>query len=165
MLGLAGTEEMYWAVTEFGACGGIQITGSHNPVTFNGMKMVKHASKPLDEQRDFLNVKRLAEEAKWVEKKHKGSQKDVSNRARKKYVEKILSFVNPKKLGPARVLVNCGNGAAGPTFDIIENKLKSIEKKIDFFHIFKEPDHNFPNGIPNPLLIENRGVTSQAVLQ
>ena len=68
MLGLAGTEEMYWAVTEFGACGGIQITGSHNPVTFNGMKMVKHASKPLDEQRDFLNVKRLAEEANWVEK-------------------------------------------------------------------------------------------------
>ncbi len=164
MLGLSGTEEMYWAVTEFGACGGIQITGSHNPVAFNGMKIVKNGSKPLDTTSDFLKIKELAEEGKWLEKEKKGLIQEISIRAREKYVKKILSFINLEGIGDLKILVNCGNGAAGPTFNVIENRLKGIGKSLRFVHIFNEPDHNFPNGVPNPLLKENQGVTSKAVL-
>ena len=52
-IGMAGTEEMYWAVTEFGACAGIEVTASHNPINYNGMKIVKSGSQPLDDAGDF----------------------------------------------------------------------------------------------------------------
>ena len=59
-LGMTGTEEMYWAVTEFGACAGIEVTASHNPINYNGMKIVKSGSQPLDNAADFRVIKALA---------------------------------------------------------------------------------------------------------
>ena len=59
-IGLAGTEEMYWAVTQFDAGGGIEVTASHNPINYNGMKIVKSGSRPLDGKEDFHAIKRLA---------------------------------------------------------------------------------------------------------
>ena len=59
-IGMAGTEEMYWAVTEFSACSGIEVTASHNPINYNGMKIVKSASQPLDDAADFQVIKALA---------------------------------------------------------------------------------------------------------
>ena len=67
-IGLAGTEEMYWAVTEFNACAGIEITASHNPINYNGLKIVKFGSRPLDDKDDFQAIKLLAENETWVEK-------------------------------------------------------------------------------------------------
>lgn len=79
-IGLAGTEEMYWAVTEFNTCAGIEITASHNPINYNGLKIVKTSSQLLDDQDDFQVIKTLAENQTWVENPSKGTIKDIYQR-------------------------------------------------------------------------------------
>lgn len=64
-IGMAGTKVMHWAVTEFGACGGIEVTASHNPIDYNGMKIVKSGSRPLDDALDFQPIRALAEAGAW----------------------------------------------------------------------------------------------------
>ena len=162
-IGLAGTEEMYWAVTEFNACAGIEITASHNPINYNGLKIVKSGSRPLDDKDDFQAIKTLAENQTWVENRSKGSIKDISMEARKKYVQRVLSFLNHSNLKPLKIVVNSGNGAAGPTFDAIADELSCIGAPLEFIRVHHEPDHTFPNGIPNPLLPENHAATGDVV--
>ena len=91
-LGLCGTEEMYWAVNDFNACGGLQVTASHNPINYNGIKMVKSGARPLDAQTEFLEVKHLAELGSFSYTKRKGQNFYVGLKARKSYVNKIISF-------------------------------------------------------------------------
>ena len=160
---LAGTEEMYWAVTEFNACAGIEITASHNPINYNGLKIVKSGSRPLDDKDDFQAIKTLAENQTWAENRSRGSIKDISMEARKKYVQRAHSFLNHSNLKPLKIVVNSGNGAAGPTFDAIADELSRIGSPLEFIRVHHEPDHTFPNGIPNPLLPENHAVTGDVV--
>jgi phosphomannomutase len=162
-IGLAGTEEMYWAVTEFNACAGIEITASHNPINYNGMKIVKSVSQPLDDQEDFQAIKAIAEDQTWIENSSKGSIKDISKEARKKYVQRVLSFLNHSNLKPLKIVVNSGNGAGGPTFDAIAYELSRMGAPLEFIRVHHEPDHTFPNGIPNPLLPENHAATGDVV--
>merc|ERR1711916_104072 len=122
-IGLSGTEEMYWAVTEYHANAGIIITASHNPINYNGMKIVKSESRPLDDNSDFKEIKRLAENNNWTDKIKLGTRSDITRDAREKYVNTILKFVDVSKLKPLKIVVNCGNGAAGPTFDAIADSL------------------------------------------
>ncbi len=163
MLGLAGTEEMYWAVTEFEAGAGIEITASHNPINENGMKIVKSRSRPLDPEKDFNRIRALASSADWEKNLTRGQIFDLGLEARDKYVEKILTFINPSKLHNLKIVVNCGNGAAGPTFDAVSAKLFERGASIDICKINHDPDPSFPNGIPNPLLVKNHAPMSEAV--
>ena len=162
-IGLAGTEEMYWAVSNFSASAGIVVTASHNPINYNGMKIVKSGSRPLNDYEDFKAIKNLAETEKWAKTDNKGSHLDYSNQARSDYVTKVLSFVNRNKLKPLKIVINSGNGAAGPTFDAIEKKLNTNNPKIEFVRVDHTPDSTFPNGIPNPLLHENHHKTADIV--
>lgn len=162
-LGLCGTEEMYWAVTEFDACAGIEITASHNPINYNGMKIVKSGSRPLDELYDFKEIKLLAEAESWVATQNIGGYQDIKCTGRLKYIEKCLSFLDVTALKPLRIVVNCGNGAAGPTFDAIAEALAAQGAPLEFIRTHHEPDHTFPNGIPNPLLAENQSATGDLV--
>ena len=125
-IGLAGTEEMYWAVTEFGAAAGIEVTASHNPINYNGMKIVKAGSRPLDDAGDFRVIKGLVETRQWAEVNSRGSITDISGEARARYVEKVLSFVDAPKIRPTKIVVNSGNGAAGPTFDAIADDTRGF---------------------------------------
>ena len=163
-LGLCGSEEMYWAVTELGACAGIEVTASHNPINYNGMKIVKSGSRPLDDIKDFKKIKILAENAAWDSGLIGGNIKDVSVESRTKYVDQCLGFVDVAALKPLRIVVNCGNGAAGPTFDAIADALINKFAPIEFIRVDHEPDHTFPNGIPNPLLPENHPATGDVVV-
>jgi phosphomannomutase len=163
-LGMAGTEEMYWAVTEFGASAGIEVTASHNPINYNGLKIVKSGSRPLDDANDFQLIKRLAEAADWAEGPGILDVKDISVDARAKYVEQVLSFIAVGVLSPLRVVVNSGNGAAGPSFDAIAAELDRRGAPIDFIRVHHVPDHTFPNGIPNPQLPENHAATADVVI-
>jgi len=164
-LGMAGTEEMYWAVTEFGATAGIEVTASHNPINYNGLKIVKSGSRPLDDLGDFQVIKRLAEVADWTEGTGVLDVKDISVDARAKYVERVLSFIAVDVLSPLRVVVNSGNGAAGPSFDAIAAELGRSGAPIEFIRVNHEPDHTFPNGIPNPLLPESHAATADVVVR
>ena len=163
-LGLCGSEEMYWAVTEIGACAGIEVTASHNPINYNGIKIVKSGSRPLDGIKDFEKIKILAESASWNDGPIRGTIEDVSVEARAKYVNKCLGFVDVTALKPLRIVVNCGNGAAGPTFDAIAGALINKLAPLEFIRVHHEPDHTFPNGIPNPLLPENHATTGDVVV-
>lgn len=163
-LGLCGSEEMYWAVTELGACAGIEVTASHNPINYNGMKIVKSGSRPLDDIKDFKKIKTLAENATWDGGLVRGNIEDVSVEGRTKYVDQCLGFIEVAALKPLRIVVNCGNGAAGPTFDAIADALINKFAPIEFIRVHHEPDHTFPNGIPNPLLPENHPATGDVVV-
>ena len=163
-LGLCGSEEMYWAVTEIGACAGIEVTASHNPINYNGIKIVKSGSRPLDGIKDFEKIRILAESAAWNDGPIRGTIEDVSVEARAKYVNKCLGFVDVTALKPLRIVVNCGNGAAGPTFDAIAGALINKLAPLEFIRVHHEPDHTFPNGIPNPLLPENHATTGDVVV-
>ncbi len=122
-LGLAGTEEMYHATTHFGADGGITITASHNPIDYNGMKIVRKGSAPLDSATGLAAIRPLAEADDFGPTMPGGKRQDVAAEARAAYVETVLSFVDVTALAPLTILVNAGNGTAGPTFDAIADGL------------------------------------------
>lgn len=163
-IGMAGTEEMYWAVTEFGACAGIEITASHNPINYNGMKIVKSNSQPLDNFNDFLVIKALASSQSWLDFAAAGRERDRSDEARQGYVERVLSFIDASAFQPLKIVVNSGNGAAGPTFDAIAQRLEALGAPLEFVRVHHEPDPAFPNGIPNPLLSQNHAATADVVI-
>ncbi len=161
-LGLCGTEEMYFATTYFGADGGIEVTASHNPMDYNGLKMVRAGSAPLDVPSDFAKVKNLAS-ANLFGPVLAGGRVVSGADMRVAYVQKMLSFIDVSALKPLKILVNAGNGAAGPAFDAIAAVLKSQGAPLTFVTINHAPDGSFPNRIPNPLLPENRPFTAEAV--
>ena len=163
-IGMAGTEEMYWAVTEFDACAGIEVTASHNPINYNGMKIVKSGSRPLDDAGDFQVIKSLAGSQEWASVENVGNEFDRSGVARKAYVDRVLSFVDVKAMRPLKIVVNSGNGAAGPTFDALAERLLAHGVQLDFIRVHHAPDATFPNGIPNPLLSENHSATADVVM-
>ena len=164
-LGLCGTEEVYFGTSYHRADGGIVVTGSHNPINYNGLKMVKFDSKPLDQMKEFLEIKRVAESLDCnFSKDSKLNLEDVSEVTRAAYCTKILSFVDFSVFRPLKIIINCGNGAVGPTLDAVIKQLTIKTNAIKFKKFFHKPDGNFPNGIPNPLIPENQTVTSRMVL-
>ena len=162
-LGLSGTEEMYFATTYFGADGGICVTASHNPLDYNGMKMVRAGSAPLNATNGLARIKELAEGNAFEKRATIGAICDVAEKARAAYVERICQFVAISALKPLKILVNAGHGTAGPTFDAISERLAELGAPLVFERLFNEPDGTFPQGIPNPLLPENRPATADAV--
>jgi phosphomannomutase len=162
-LGLCGTEEMYFATTHFEADGGIEVTASHNPMDYNGMKLVRRGSAPLDTASGLAAIKALAEREDPPAAKPGGRVRPAEG-ARAAYVERVLSFVDVSALPAMTILVNAGNGTAGPTFDAIAEALAARGSRLDFIRMHHIPDGRFPNGIPNPLLPENQPVTGNAVV-
>ena len=162
-IGLAGTEELYAAVVEFGACAGIEVTASHNPIEYNGMKIVGPEAKPLSNE-EFRAIKVLAQNNQFFQPEQNGIVLDKKNMARSAYLKKVLGFVDCFSLKPLKIVINSGNGAAGPTLDALNKNLKEKGVKTNFIFVHHDPDPSFPNGIPNPLLEENRSSTANAVI-
>ena len=161
-LGLAGTEEVYQAVVTFGADAGVEVTASHNPINYNGMKIVKSGSKPLT-QDEFFQLKFIAEKDNFAISTNPGRLEDVHKQARAQYLKKIVNFVNLNSLKPLKIVLNSGNGAAGPIVDELERCLRHKDIETKFIKVHHEPNPSFPHGIPNPLLEKNRAATSEAV--
>ncbi len=156
-LGLCGTEMIYFGTPYLNADGGIMITASHNPPEYNGLKFVKKGSVPmgydagLDEIEKRILKNDLGEVADVKGKIH---QKDLMN----EFIDSLKRFYNAEKMKPLKVVVNAGNGCVGPALDTLEKFLP-----IKMIKIFNEPDSNFPNGVPNPLLPGNRQATIDAI--
>jgi phosphomannomutase len=161
-LGLSGTEETYFAVTELGADGGICVTASHNPMDYNGMKMVQAGSAPIGAADGMDAIKALAESGDFAAEVPGGHVTDASG-TRGAYVEKLMEFVEVSALTPLKVLVNAGHGAAGPSFDALAEAMATAGAPIEFIRVYHEPDGSFPAGIPNPLLDENQHLTADPV--
>ena len=156
-IGLCGTEEIYFATNHLDTDAGVMITASHNPADYNGLKIVGKGAKPVSMDSGLGEIKSIAESASYDESIDL-KLKEIN--IREQYLDKILSFVNPDNIQPMHIVTNAGNGCAGPVIDALESRLPVTFKKIQ-----NEPDGLFPNGIPNPLLVENRQVTSSAVIE
>lgn len=163
-LGMTGTEEVYFATLHLGTCGGIEITASHNPIDYNGMKFVGKQSSPISINSGLNEIKLLAETEDYsLSKQSKGnySKCDITDA----YADHLLSYVDITRIKPLKIVVNAGNGAAGHVIDKLQEKFSRLNTPIHFIKVNHHPDPSFPNGIPNPLLPENRKDTIAAIIE
>jgi phosphomannomutase len=158
-IGLCGTEEVYFATDHLGAGGGLMVTASHNPIDYNGIKMVREGSRPISAQTGLAEIQAVAEAGDFGASVAGGVVEQRDPRAA--YIQHLCGYVAHEGLKPLKIVVNAGNGAAGPTFDALAGKLSAL---WDFVRVHHDPDGTFPNGIPNPLLPENRASTADAVI-
>lgn len=161
-IGLSGTEEIYFATRELRADGGIQVTASHNPANYNGMKLVREEARPVSNDNGLLEVKALAEKNQFPPTVHRGQVIHYDNRPA--WVACLLRFMHHAPVRPLRIVVNAGHGTAGPALDALDAGLKSRGINVEFIRVHHQPDGTFPAGIPNPMLAENRQATCQAVI-
>jgi phosphomannomutase/phosphomannomutase/phosphoglucomutase len=157
-LGLCGTEEVYFATFHYGLDGGIMVTASHNPADYNGMKLVHREARPLSGDFGLPRLKELVEKGEFPAVSTRGQVVPLAFRPA--YIEHLLGYVDRSRLKPLKLVVNAGNGCAGPVLEALENHLP-----VTFVKLLCEPDGTFPEGIPNPLLPENRALTSRAVVE
>ncbi|WP_022964750.1 phosphomannomutase/phosphoglucomutase [Halopseudomonas pelagia] len=171
-LGLAGTEEVYFATFHLGVEGGIEVTASHNPIDYNGLKLVREGSRPISADTGLVQIRELAEANVYelvdgrdptVPEDERGTYELVDTR--EAYIQHLLGYIEPGNFTPLKLVVNAGNGTAGPAIDALEAAFKRLAMPVELVKICHEPDGSFPNGIPNPILTENRGLTRDAVLE
>ena len=155
-IGLCGTEEIYFATSHLQAGGGIAVTASHNPKDYNGMKFVREQSKPISGDSGLKEIQQLAELNEFSVSAQRGSYEAADTLSA--YVQHLMSYVDVAALKPLKIVVNAGNGGAGRVVDALEPHLP-----FEFIKLHHEADGHFPNGVPNPLLPENRAVTADMV--
>ena len=156
-IGECGTENVYYATGELKSCGGIMVTASHNPSDYNGFKIVGDNAKPISSETGLVDIRKLAESDQRLISEKKGNleYRDLNQ----SYVKKIISFIDSDSLDKLKVVMNPGNGGAGVYAELISKNMPIEVIKLNF-----DPDSSFPNGIPNPMIEENRVSTSQAVI-
>lgn len=155
-IGLCGTEEVYFQTAHRKVGGGVMVTASHNPMNYNGMKLVREGSRPISGDTGLKDIAALAESAAFTAGAAPGSvTRDADKSA---YVQHLLGYIDVKRLRPLKLVVNAGNGGAGLIVDALAPHLP-----FEFVRIHHEPDGTFPHGIPNPLLPDHRAVTAEAV--
>jgi len=209
-IGMVGTEEIYFASFYLDVDGGIEVTASHNPMDYNGMKLVGRGALPISGDSGLNDIRDLAEQIDSPYRRDKdldsplrgndliisgGDDKKPARHPRaggdplsgavddtedspinfpgatyskqsilKPYVEHLLTYIDLGNLKPLKLVVNAGNGAAGHVIDALEQQFKAASVPVEFIKVHHEADGSFPNGIPNPLLPENRAATADAVI-
>lgn len=155
-IGLGGTEMVYFATGDLEADGGIMVTASHNPADYNGLKIVRQQSRPISGDSGLQDIRAIAERDERHKAERLGSREQVDVAGA--YINRLLSFIDPTTVTGLRIVANAGNGGAGLILDLLEQKLA-----CDFLKVHHEPDGTFPNGVPNPMLEENRASTIDAI--
>lgn len=161
-IGQCGTEMIYFATAHLKLDGGIMITASHNPKEYNGFKLVGRDAKPISKDNGLKSLEQLCQKQPETSNAAEGQaeQYDIMP----EYIQHLLSYVDVNGLKqlnsakPLKVVANTGNGAAGPIINALEKYLP-----FEFVKVFNEPDGNFPHGVPNPIINENREATSKVV--
>lgn len=165
-IGLSGTEEIYFATSHLNVDGGIEVTASHNPMDYNGMKLVREKSQPISGDTGLRDIQRLAEENNFIDPESNNCGSYTKTSTLEAYIEKLLSYIEFDNFTrPLKLVVNSGNGAAGHVIDALEEKFKKGNVALELIKVHHNPDGNFPNGIPNPLLPECRQDTTDAIIQ
>ncbi|HXO65180.1 MAG TPA: phosphomannomutase CpsG [Steroidobacteraceae bacterium] len=156
-IGLCGTEGAYFATFAERLDGGVMVTASHNPPDYNGMKLVREQARPISADTGLNEIRARIESGRLPPRAAQpGTERTLDIRA--KYLEHLLGYVSRDRLKPLKVVVNPGNGGAGLIIDQLESQLP-----FEFIKVNNEPDGAFPNGVPNPMLEENRAATADVV--
>lgn len=157
-IGLCGTEGVYFATFSEKMDGGIMVTASHNPPDYNGMKFVREQSRPISGDTGLQEIKKIGDADQYSTPARKGELHSLNTWD--KYIEHLRSYLDVSKLKKLKVVVNAGNGGAGAVIDSLEKYLP-----FEFIKVNHNPDGTFPNGVPNPMLEENRASTIAAIKQ
>ncbi|MDH3546830.1 MAG: phosphomannomutase [Gammaproteobacteria bacterium] len=157
-IGLCGTEMVYFATSHLGADGGIMVTASHNPADYNGLKLVREEARPISADTGLVDIRAIAERDERRAAAGPGSRNEAN--IFDDYIAHMLSYVELDALQPLKLVVNAGNGCAGIAINGLERHLP-----FAFIKMHNDPDGTFPNGIPNPMLLENQAVTADAVVE
>lgn len=159
-IGQCGTEMIYFTTGSMELDGGIMVTASHNPQEYNGLKCVKKGAQPISPDTGLFVLRDMvADESRdWSHKKSSGSIHKID--IMPDYIKCILSYVDVSKLKPFKVVINTGNGAAGPVINELEKYLP-----FEIVKVFNDTDGYFPNGVPNPLRQDNREITAKTVIE
>ncbi|HDJ2748131.1 TPA: phosphomannomutase CpsG, partial [Salmonella bongori] len=150
-IGLSGTEEIYFAAFYLGLDGGIEVTASHNPLNYNGMKLVRENAKPISGDTGLRDIQRLVEKNCFapVDASRRGTLRQIS--ILREYVDHLMGYVNLVNFTrPLKLVVNSGNGVAGHVIDEVEKRFAAAGAPVTFVKVHHQPDGSFPNGIPNP---------------
>lgn len=157
-IGLCGTEEVYFATFHSKLDGGIMVTASHNPKGYNGMKLVGPDARPISSDNGLFTIRDMVENDALQPSESRGQidlQADKGD-----YVEHLLSYIDLDKLKPMKIVANPGNGGAGTVMALLQDHLP-----FEFIYLNEVADGDFPNGVPNPLLLENQQATQNAVIE
>jgi phosphomannomutase len=155
-LGQCGTEEVYFATAHLKLDGGIMVTASHNPVDYNGMKFVREESKPISSDSGLREIEQAVLDGDLPGAERAGTVEPVE--VRLAYIKHLMTYIEAEQLKPLKIVVNAGNGCAGPVMELLDKELPFELERVQF-----EPDGSFPAGVPNPLLPGNREVTAAKV--
>ena len=155
-IGLGGTEHVYFATSSLGLDGGIMVTASHNPPDYNGLKFVRDQARPISGDTGLQDIRGLAEAGEFADAARKGNVAPFD--ILPSWRDHVLSYVDIAKLKPLSIVCNGGNGGAGFALDLLEKQLP-----FRFTKVHHQPDGDFPNGVPNPMLEENQEVTGRQV--
>lgn len=155
-IGVGGTEEVYFQTDHLGAAGGVMVTASHNPMDYNGMKLVREGSRPISGDSGLFAIRDFA--ASQHEPIPAGVATPRAMTDKSAYIAHLLGYIQRDRLKPLKIVVNAGNGGAGLVVDQLAPHLP-----FEFIRLQHEPDGRFPHGIPNPLLPECRDTTAAAV--
>ncbi len=161
-LGMTGTEEVYFATSHYDAIGGIEVTASHNPINYNGLKLVRENSRPISADTGLADIQKIAENGEFITPTKQG--KLIEKFDKTAYIDHLISYIDLSILKPLTVIINSGNGSAGPVVDLLEERFKQASAPITFIKLHHTPDGSFPNGIPNPMIVANRTVTRDKLL-
>jgi len=154
-IGLCGTEMVYFATSHYDMDGGIMVTASHNPRDHNGMKMVGPESRPISSDNGLNDIRDRVLEP-FADAQDQGRYETLETMSA--YIDHLLGYINGADLKPLKLVVNAGNGGAGLVIDELEAHLP-----FEFVKVHHNADGHFPNGVPNPILEENRAATADAV--
>lgn len=164
-MGLVCTEEVYFATWHLGVDGGIEVTASHNPMDYNGMKLVRAGARPVSGDTGLREIQRLAENNDFppVAPLRRGAWRTIN--VRDAYLDHLFTYVDSANFTPRKLVINAGNGAAGPVIDAIAARIAALKLPLTLIKVHNAPDGHFPHGIPNPLLPECREDTRRAVIE
>jgi phosphomannomutase len=164
-IGMTGTEEIYFATKHLNIDGGVEVTASHNPMDYNGMKLVREDAKPISGDTGLYDIQVLAETNFFLDVNEESRGKFTRQSTLTQYVDHLMTYINHANIKPIKLVMNSGNGAAGHVVDELESRFCALNLPIELIKVHHEPDGNFPNGIPNPLLVDCRADTSRAVIE
>ncbi len=159
-LGICGSEETYHAAGAGHADIGVMVTASHSPIEYNGMKFVRRGGVPFHPATDLAALEEYTRAHMHDAAPETFPALPMAS-FREEYVDHLLKFIDIAAIPAQTIVINAGNGAAGPAADAILARIP----QLNVIRLNHTPDGTFPVGIPNPLLPQNRIATSAAVRQ